>query len=157
MTFFNFQKSKLWNARISHLFNRSWFKIFWSRSLLTLTKCPPRVAHSPSAFGHVILTESKTATQNCLIATHPKSHTPTTSTTGSARYVMRSTVTPDVSAGRDTFTRNLLALDTVSIWRRSSPGLVQNDFAVLPSCSSASSPLQVVFVVCAGVEICPKI
>lgn len=68
----------------THLLRRRLLTIFCACSLLTLVKWPPRRIHSISAWVQGNRIPSTADMQNCLSATHPNSHNPTTSSIGSA-------------------------------------------------------------------------
>jgi hypothetical protein len=105
-----------------------------------LARCPPRLVHSISAWAQGSFASSTADTQNCFRLTQPNPHAPTISSTGAARYVIRSPKAPPFELR--TFTRNttLFSLDTTSIWRSASPGLVQWDHVLSPSWSCVSKP-----------------
>lgn len=114
--------------------------MFCAYSLLILARCPPLLIHSISAWAHGSLNSSTAVTQNCLRVTHPNPHAPTISSIGAAWYIIRNPKEPRLELRTFTRSTTLFSLDTTSIRRSASPGLVQWDQVLSPSWSCVSKP-----------------
>lgn len=108
-------------------------KTSWSLSFRTLARCPPLRAHSISACAQGRRAPSTAAMQNWRRATHPNPQPPTTSSTGSARYVILNPRAAPPALRTETRSVTRFSRDTVSMRRSASPGRVQCDQVFGPS------------------------